>query len=148
MQPNILNRWKVAVLLLCMLVLSACSQQAAAPAKDLPAQIEPIAGTELNRVTLTEKAAERLALQTDMVREVAVNGANRKVVPYSSVIYDLKGDTWIYTSSAPLTFERAPITIDFIDGDMTVLLEGPEVGVEVASVGVAELYGIDTGVGK
>jgi hypothetical protein len=31
---------------------------------------------------------------------------------------------------------------------MVVLLDGPPVGTEVATVGIAELYGADTGVGK
>jgi hypothetical protein len=64
------------------------------------------------------------------------------------VIYDLKGGTWVYTSPEPLTFVRQPITVDYIEGDTVVLLDGPPTGTELATVGVAELYGADTGVGK
>ena len=145
-----INRWMVMVLLiLAALQLAACSQASAVTASKVqPAQVEKIEGTEFNRVILTEKAAERLDLQTAPVREEQVNGTQRLVVPYSAVIYDLHGETWTYTSPAPLTFVREPITVDYIEGDMVVLTDGPAVGTEVVTVGVPELYGADTGIGK
>jgi hypothetical protein len=76
------------------------------------------------------------------------NGIERMVVPYSALIYDLQGNTWVYTSSEPLVFIRQPVVVDYIDGDNVVLLQGPPVGTDVVTVGVAELYGADTGVGK
>jgi len=42
-------------------------------AAEKPAKLENIAGSELKRVTLTPKAAERLAIQTGEVREEPVN---------------------------------------------------------------------------
>jgi hypothetical protein len=76
------------------------------------------------------------------------SGALQKVIPYSAVIYDLTGETWVYTVPEPLTYVRQPISVDYIEGDTVVLEDGPDVGTLVATVGVAELYGIDTGVGK
>jgi hypothetical protein len=75
-------------------------------------------------------------------------GSMRKIIPYSALIYDLDGSTWIYVSPEPLVFVREPVTVDFIEGDRVILSEGPSVGTAVATVGVAELYGADTGVGK
>jgi hypothetical protein len=72
----------------------------------------------------------------------------KKVVPYSALLYDLDGSTWIYVSPEPLVFMRQPVTVDFIEGDRAILSDGPSVGTIVATVGVAELYGADTGVGK
>ena len=145
-----INRWMVMVLLiLAALPLAACAQASAVTASKIqPSQVEKIEGTELNRVILTEKAAERLDLQTAPVREEQVNGTQRLVVPYSAVIYDLEGATWAYTSPAPLTFVRESITVDYIEGDMVVLTDGPAAGTEVVTVGVPELYGADTGIGK
>ena len=40
------------------------------------------------------------------------------------------------------------ITVDYIEGERVYLLDGPPAGTEVAVVGVPELYGIDTGVGR
>ena len=145
-----INRWMVMVLLIiAALPLAACSQASPVTASKVqPAQVEKIEGTELNRVTLTEMAAQRIDLQTAPVREEQLNGTQRLVVPYSAVIYDLEGATWTYTSPAPLTFVRESITVDYIEGDMVVLTDGPAVGTEVVTVGVPELYGADTGIGK
>jgi multidrug efflux pump subunit AcrA (membrane-fusion protein) len=76
------------------------------------------------------------------------DGSLRKVIPYSALIYDLDGSTWIYISPEPLVFMRQPVTVDFIEGDRAILSDGPSAGTMVATVGVAELYGADTGVGK
>lgn len=118
--------------------------------KTEPAIIEPIPGTQLNRVTLTMKAAERLDIQTTPVREELVPSSNRvrKVVPYASIIYDLNGETWVYTSAEPLVFIRHMVTLDYIEADLAILTDGPPTDTEIVTVGVAELYGVDTGVGK
>ena len=70
------------------------------------------------------------------------------VVPVASLLYDLNGETWIYISPEPLQFLRVPVVVDYIKDDMVVLVAGPPVGTKVAIVGVAELHGADTGVGK
>ena len=138
------NRWLVVVLMLtAVLLLVACGGEES-PAKESPASIEPIAGTEFNRVVLTERAAERIGIETDTIQ---ANGSGT-ATPYAAVIYGLSGETWLYTMTAPLTYVRAPITIDHIDGEMAILADGPPAGTEVVTVGVAELYGTDTGVGK
>jgi multidrug efflux pump subunit AcrA (membrane-fusion protein) len=139
----------IGFLIIMSLVLAGCSAPAAATEpKVAPAVVEKIEGTELNRLTLTEKAAQRLGIQTEVVREELVEGEQRLVVPYSAIIYDLEGGTWAYVSSDPLTFSRQPITVDHIEGDRAVLTDGPDAGTSVATVGVAELYGADTGIGK
>jgi hypothetical protein len=76
------------------------------------------------------------------------SGMQRQVIPYSAVLYDLNGETWVYTNPEPLVFVRQPVSVDYIEGDLAVLSDGPPAGTQVATVGVAELYGADTGVGK
>lgn len=76
------------------------------------------------------------------------SGERRKIVPYSAVIYDLQGTPWIYVSPEPLVFVRHRVDVDYVEGDDAFLKEGPAVGTKVVSVGVAELYGADTGVTK
>ena len=144
----------VGVLIVAGLQLAACAQTPQATASDTasedtnePAYIEPIAGTELHRVVLTEQAFQRLGIQTAPIREEQVNGTQRKVIPYAAVIYDLHGETWTYTRPEPLTFVRQAITVERIDGDRAILVDGPPAGTEVATVGVAELYGTEYEVG-
>jgi hypothetical protein len=143
------NRWVIVFLIIAGLLLSACAKtMTVSAAGEPPVVVEPIEGTELNRVVLSERAAQRLDVQTAPVEEAQVDGVSRLVIPYASVLYDLHGETWIYTNPEPLTFVRAPITIETIEGDTATLVDGPTVGTLVVKVGVAELYGADTGVGK
>lgn len=79
---------------------------------------------------------------------LAVGQVQRKVVPYSAVLYGVNGETWVYVNLEPLVFVRQRITIDFIDGDQVFLIEGPAVDVPVVTMGVAELFGAETGVSK
>ncbi len=142
------HRWMVVLLIIAGLLLSAC-QQSSAHRNDRPAKVKHIEGSELSLVILTEKAAHRIDLKTDQVGEAKVkqSASMRKVVPYSSLIYDPKGQTWIYTSPEPLTFVRHKVEVDYIEGDLVFLNEGPPTGTVVASLGVAELYGTEFEVG-
>jgi len=130
------------------LLLFACSSVPQTVVYEEPAILVPIAGTNFYEITLTVRAAERLDIQTSLVREEQINGVAYLVIPYSALIYGLNGDTWVYISPASLTYHREPIIIDFIEGDMLILAEGPPIGTEVVTVGVAELYGVDTGIGN
>lgn len=139
----------IAAVFVAALQLAACGQASSVTASKIqPVTLEKTDQTGINRLVLTEKAAERLAIQTAQVREEQVNGTTRKVIPYAAMVYGVKGETWTYTSPAPLTFVRQPITVDHIDGDNVILADGPAAGTAVAITGVSELYGADTGIGK
>ena len=146
------NKWMVLVLMLIVvLLLSACSGGNADEVKIEPAQLEAVAGTDFNKVTLTEKAAQRLGIQSEEVREESLSGSMKMVVPYAALLYGLNGETWVFVRNPgpdSLTFVREPVTIDYFEGDMAVVTAGPPLGTHVVTVGVAELYGTDTGVGK
>ena len=155
------NRLTVAVLVIAGLQLSGCQRGSGKVEAEHPAQVTRIEGTEQSSVTLTEKAIQRLGLKTDQIREEQVtrkrvvgaaiaspaSGTKRKVAPYSALIYDARGQTWVYTSPKARTFVRHEVEVDFIQGDVAVLKDGPPTGTVVASVGVAELYGAEFKVG-
>jgi len=67
----------------------------------------------------------------------------QKVVPYSAVYYDEKGDAWVYVNPAPLTFTRERVTVERVSGDLALLSNGPALGTRVATVGVSLLYGTE-----
>jgi hypothetical protein len=132
------------------LLLAACGAEEE-PESVNPSKVEEIEGSDFNLVTLTERAAERLDIQSEVVIEEEIDGDMRMVVPYSAVIYGLNGETWAYTRNPgpdSLAFVRHPLTIDYIEGGRAILTDGPTLGTHVVTVGVAELYGTDTGVGK
>ena len=145
---GLLAACSVAVLLLLLLFISPSSETAAGTQENKPAKVEPIEGTDLSRVILTEKAAERLDIQTAPVGDAEVQSAEgettlRKVIPYAAVLYNVNGDAFVYTNPEPLTFIRAPITVDYIEGDRAVLVDGPATGSAIVTVGAAELFGAE-----
>jgi len=142
------TRWMMLVLIMAALPLAGCARKAAGATTEKPAVVEEIAGSEFKRVTLTEKAAQRLDIQTAPVREEQVDGARRWVVPYAAVIYGLHGETWAYTNPERLVFVRHTLDVERIEGDLAILLAGPPVGTAVVTVGGAELFGAETGVSK
>lgn len=261
-------RWIVfTVIMISCLQLAACTSEAPAPAKVEPGWVEPIGEGGRERVMLTEKAAERLDLQTASIREEQVvrmktvigeivvlpgasasasvpdsgalengdfwvrmpltegevsqiddeqpalfrplngndeaagwmareevrpeiddeededNGAEdesgvlyykldvdehdlvagervvaelpllgsgmQMVIPYDALIYDVEGGNWVYIKEpGALAFTLHSVTVDYIEGDLVFLSDGPPVGSEVVTSGVMELYGLETGVSK
>lgn len=250
------NRWLTATFVILSLLLSTCGSGPSGEERVQPSSLEPIEGSDYQRVVLTEKAAQRLDIQTVAVGEehvvrkrtvggevVAVPEAEagpvwarvslgksdydqvdrdlpslvlaldddeeedrgwpaepdeeadlddpedvdlpgedlveelyylidspehglavgqavlveltlsaqetlRKVVPYAAVLYGVHGETWVYSNPEPLVYVRQPIVIDYIEGDVAVLSDGPQVGTAVVTVGATELFGTETGVSK
>jgi hypothetical protein len=67
------NRWTVLVLILiAFLQLAACNPNPQTGPKEEPAHIVPIEGTDVSRIELTAKAAERIDLKAVLVREELV----------------------------------------------------------------------------
>jgi hypothetical protein len=143
--------WHLNAAAVAVALISVGSQLAApeavadspAPAKpESQATVKPI-GFGISRITLLPRAASRLDIKTAEIRE---DPSGRKVTPYASIIYDLDGDAWVYTVSAPLTFVRQEVVVELIKGDDAYLKEGPPAGTQVVTVGVPELYGTEVGV--
>jgi len=146
---RISQRWMVVVPMVAGLQLAACTGKTAPPGKIKPATVEHVEGQEVSRITLTERAAERLDIKTATVGgpQLIRSGARRPVVPYASVLYDAKGVTWVYTSPANLVYVRHRITVDYIEGDQAVLTDGPPAGTQVVTQGGQELFGAEFEIG-
>ena len=138
--------------LAAVLVLAALALPLAGCAKIPPeeeqgekaATVEKVDGGE-SKVILLQEAAERLGIETE---EVASLPGGQESVPYSAVIYDAEGHSWVFTSGEELSYVKAPITIDRIEGDTAILADGPPVGTAVVSQGAEELYGVEDGIGE
>jgi hypothetical protein len=134
-----------ALLVAAGMTLGGCTT-AAQGAAPVPAE-EPAAVHEGQDggpgvVTLGEAAEQRLAIRTTPV--AAADGA--LVVPYAAVVYEPDGSSWAYVQTAPLNYQRQPITITDIAGDHVTLSSGPPVGTAVVTQGAAELVGVETGI--
>jgi hypothetical protein len=138
----------VAASALCLGVYFAPALGAEAPAQKKAAHIKPAhvdatAGA-LKKVTLTPKAAERLGIEID---EVRVDPSGRRIIPYSAVLYDLTGKTWVYVHAEPMSFVREAVKIDTIKGENVYLKDGPVPGTKVLASGVQQVFGTEVGVG-
>jgi hypothetical protein len=137
-----LNLKQAVVLTLAAAILQLTGAEAALK-KGKAAQISPIDGSKLKKLTLTDKAAKRLDIQTAEIS----SGTNGLITPYSSIVYDSAGGTWVYTMPQPLTYVRQSVVVETITGDKAYLKDGPASGTKVVTVGVAELYGTEKGLG-
>jgi biotin carboxyl carrier protein len=143
-------------------------------ARDTPARIVPISGKDAKsgaaswtaRATqapnntdpkeaakalyyAVEEAGQGLAPGQRVKVQVQLgdNGKERLTIPYGALIYTPDGATWVYTSPEPLVYVRHRIKVDYIEGNLVVLSEGPPVGTAVVTDGSVELYGAEFKVG-
>lgn len=140
-----------ALVVAVALSLPSCAKvEDSAAKKKEPVTVVRIAGTDLSRLVLDARAAERIGLRTAPVTMVpgAEGEAERTTVPYGAVLYDAKGTTFVYTNPEPLVFVRQAVVVDVITGDTAVLTTGPSPSTSVVTVGGSELVGIEFGVGK
>ena len=132
------------ILIACVVTLSACGEASSGYDYEMashhePAELEPIKGTDVQRVIFDAEAAKRVGLKTAPIRQ----DGQDTVIPYDAVIYGADGNTYTYTAPEPLTYVRQQIDIDHVVGDSAMLSDGPPVGTEVVTVGAAEVYGTE-----
>ena len=70
------------------------------------------------------------------------------VIPWSAVVHDIHGGAWVYEQTAPRTYTHRRVQVRAVVGDQAILESGPAPGAKVVTVGVAELFGTEFGVGK
>lgn len=122
-------------ILVAVLGVSACAEVPSNLVEDQPYELEPIEGTDLQRVKLSDETAARIDLQTASVRPAGRGTA----VPHAALIYNPDGDVFVYTRPAPQTYVRAPVTVRRVEGAQALLSDGPPAGTVVVTVGAAEL---------
>lgn len=107
-----------------------------------PAHIEHSEDGKMIYVKLTQRASERIGIET------IKTSYNQKKIPYSSIIYDLNGKTWVYVSSEPLTYVRKRANVYRVS-DFNAFLSKPlPVDTNVVIQGVPELFGVENGIGE
>ena len=74
------------------------------------------------------------------------------VIPWSAVVHDIHGGTWVYERTAPRIYRRVRVEVKHLAGTdaaaLAVLGRGPPPGTVVVAVGAAELFGTEFGNGK
>jgi hypothetical protein len=139
--------WGIAPLAVAVgLGLAGCQAPASGSEEEdaiaAAASVEADANGGPARLTVTEKALERLRLETSPVEGVG----DELVVPYAAIIYDAEGATWTFVELEPGVFQRQSVTILSVDGDNVLLSAGPAPGTQVVTVAAAELVGVEAGI--
>lgn len=66
-------------------------------------------------------------------------------VPWSSVVFDIHGGTWVYEQVGPRKYTRRRAVVAYTVGTDAVLASGPSAGAKVVTAGAQELFGTETG---
>lgn len=66
-------------------------------------------------------------------------------VPWSAVVFDIHGGTWVYEQVGDRRFVRRRVVVDYTSGEDAVLASGPAEGTKVVSAGALQLFGAETG---
>jgi hypothetical protein len=123
------------VVLAAGVTVSACSEVESNVREVYPYKVEPIKGSDVQRVRMEDKTADLLPVETTTVRRAG----NRKVVPHEALIYNPDGDSFVYTKPEAETYIRAPVKVARVEGDEAVLSDGPRAATTIVTTGAAEL---------
>jgi len=66
-------------------------------------------------------------------------------VPWSAVLHDIHGGTWVYEQAAPQEYVRRRLQVRRVERGWAALAGGPPAGTMVVAEGAAELYGVEFG---
>lgn len=141
----------VAIAVMACVSVSGCRQAAeddeAGGGKAVT--VEKAAG-QPTKLTLTERAVERLGLATVAVRPATLRhsrpgGPMGTVIPFRALLFDKKGKAATYLVVGPRVYTRSPVVVDHYEADLAVLASGPPVGASVVTDGSAELSGAEAG---
>lgn len=69
-------------------------------------------------------------------------------VPWSAVVHDHQGGTWVYEVLGPRTYRRERVIVRYVSDNTAALAAGPAPGTDVVSAGAVELFGAETGFSK
>jgi hypothetical protein len=133
-----------AFVLTAAALLAGCGPKPAAAGDVRPAILQAVPGSTLHRVVLNPLAAQRLGVATT---PVTTEGKLLRV-PFTALIYDPQGRSWVYLVPEPRTYLRQAVTVDRIDSGWVTLTAGPAAGTPVVDVGAPELLGAEYGVGE
>jgi hypothetical protein len=138
------RRVRLLVIAVLGLLLSGCGQGVLEASSAPGFVLEPIDGSDVKKVILTEETADLIGVETADVR---TDSRGLSTLPADAVLYDPDGATWVYTSPEEHVYVRVQIKVATIKAGVAELWDGPAPMTKVVTVGVAELFGTENGVG-
>jgi hypothetical protein len=122
----------IALIVLISLQFWACQKDNNENNFEHPSDVEDIEGSDFRRIMFTEKAMERIGVQTSTIIQTSVS-VQLKIIPYSALLHDPNGQTFVYASREPSVFLKYSVKVDYIEGRKVFLNEGPPLGTVVAT---------------
>jgi len=98
---------------------------------------------ELNNVASSFTPGQRVNVELKMRGKAFFD-----TIPWSSVIFDIYGNTWVYEKTTAQTYNRRRVIVDHVVGEEAVLQHGPAKGKEIVYQGAQELFALETGYSK
>jgi RND family efflux transporter MFP subunit len=74
--------------------------------------------------------------------------AEQLLVPWSSVMHDIHGGTWVFEKTADHTYASRRVQVRHVQDDLAVLASGPRAGANIVTAGAVELWGTELGFSK
>jgi RND family efflux transporter MFP subunit len=111
---------------------------------DAPPRTDPAAATTEVAYALGRSGGLRPGERV-MVAVPLLSSEEALVVPWSAVVYDVEGGTWVYTVVKPHVYARSRVEVRHVTEGLAVLARGPAPGTQVVTAGVAELFGTEFG---
>lgn len=107
---------------------------------------DPLTGTvhlyfaiDQNRLALLPQQRVAVSLKTRKFQETAIS------VPYSAVVFDIYGNSWVYQQVSTNHFKRIRVSISHVSRKTAYISEGLPEGVSVVTNGALELFAVETG---
>ncbi|MBC7852171.1 MAG: efflux RND transporter periplasmic adaptor subunit [Pirellulaceae bacterium] len=119
------------------------AKKVAAPPSAVPLSTTVDLYFELPNPNGTYRPGERISAELPRKGE-----AESLVVPWSAIMHDIHGGTWLYEQTAERTYVRRRVQVQYVSGTSAVLKEGPKAGNKVVTAGVVELFGTEFGFAK
>ncbi|OQW68786.1 MAG: HlyD family secretion protein [Proteobacteria bacterium ST_bin12] len=66
-------------------------------------------------------------------------------LPWSAVVFDVYGGSWVYTQQSKNLYERKRVFLDYVSGNRAIISDGPPEGSKIVVNGALELFGVETG---
>jgi RND family efflux transporter MFP subunit len=120
----------------------------AQPVQQAPPAANPLAATvdlfyRLDNSDVRLRPGQRVAVHVPLKKE-----KEGLVVPWSAVIHDYHGGTWVYENVAPHVYTRRRVVVRHVNRNLAVLDSGPPPGTKVVVDGAIELFGTEVGFAK
>ena len=128
--------------------LSSASKQPSLLAKPInaPPTADPLTSTThlyyaVKNVDSTWRPMQRITVSLNTVNK----SDNKLAIPYSAVVYDIYGGSWVYMQQTKNSYERKRVFLDHVSGKQAIISEGPAENSQIVINGALELFAVETG---